>query len=88
MVKNVLAAEGVETEVEEILVQNEEMASVLKFLGSPTIRVNGRDVAGEARKAEGFALSCRLYPGSKEVGLPPAELIHRAVIKARQGESA
>jgi hypothetical protein len=88
MVKNVLAAEGVETEVKEILVQDEEMAGELKFIGSPTIRVNGRDVAGEPRKAQGFALSCRLYPGSKEVGLPPAELIHRAVIEARQGESA
>jgi len=86
MVKDVLAAEGVMTEVHEVLVRDEEMASQLKFLGSPTIRVNGRDVAEEARKAQSFALSCRLYPGSKEVGLPPTELIHRAVIEARQGE--
>jgi hypothetical protein len=86
MVKDVLAAEGVETEVQEVLVQDEEMASELKFLGSPTIRVNGRDVGGETRSAQGFALSCRLYPGSKQVGLPPAEMIHRAAIEARQGE--
>jgi hypothetical protein len=26
-----------------------------------------------------------LYPGSKRVGLPPAEMVHRAVLKARQG---
>jgi hypothetical protein len=86
MVKDVLAAEGVVTEVQEVLVRDKDMASELKFLGSPTIRVNGRDVAEETRKAQSFALSCRLYLGSKEVGLPPAEMIHRAVIEARQGE--
>jgi hypothetical protein len=26
-----------------------------------------------------------LYPGSKQVGLPPADMVHRAVLKARQG---
>ena len=86
LVKDVLAAEGVVTEIQEVLVRDEGMASELKFLGSPTIRVNGRDVAGETRTVQSFALSCRLYPGSKQVGLPPAEMIHRAVIEARQGE--
>jgi hypothetical protein len=86
MVKDVLAAEGVVTEVQEVLVRDEGMASELKFLGSPTIRVNGRDVAGETRKVQSFALSCRLYLGSKQVGLPAAEMIHRAVAEARQGE--
>jgi len=86
MVKDVLAAEGVATEVHEILVRDEGMASELRFLGSPTIRINGRDVAGDTRKAQSFALSCRLYPGSKQVGLPPAEMIRRAVVKARKGD--
>jgi hypothetical protein len=58
------------------------MASELRFLGSPTIRVNGRDVAGETRNAQSFALSC---PGSKQVGLPPFEMVRRAVVEAREG---
>ena len=86
MVKDVLAAEGAVTEVQEVLVRDEGMASELKFLSSPTIRVNGRDVAGETPKVQSFPLSCRLYPGSNQVGLPPAEMIHRAVIEARLGE--
>lgn len=85
LVKSVLAAEGVATEVHEVLVRDEGMASELRFLGSPTIRINGRDVAEEAQKVQSSALSCRLYPGSEHVGLPPAEMIHRAVIEARQG---
>jgi hypothetical protein len=83
LVKEVLAAEGVAADVYEVLVRDEGMADELRFCGSPTIRINGRDVAGESEKVERFALSCRLYPGSKEVGLPPAEVIHRAVLEAR-----
>jgi hypothetical protein len=85
MVKDVLAVEGVVTEVQEVLVRDEGMASELRFLGSPTIRVNGRDVAGETRNAQSFALSCRLYPESKQVGLPPIEMVRRAVVEAREG---
>lgn len=84
LVKHVLAAEGVEAEIQEVLVRNEEMAIEVGFCGSPTIRINGRDVAEESQDAGSFALSCRLYPGSKQVGLPAAEMVHRAVLKARQ----
>lgn len=86
LVKDVLAAEGVATNVHEVLVQDEGMAGALKFLGSPSIRINGRDVAGEAQTAKNFAISCRLYPGSQQIGLPPVEMVHRAVLEARQGE--
>ncbi len=85
LVKDALAGEGVAAEIHEVLVRDEEMASELRFTGSPTIRINGKDVAGESRNPPGFALSCRLYPGSKTVGLPPAETVHQAVLKARQG---
>ncbi len=85
LVKDALAAEGVATQIHEVLVRDEEMASELRFTGSPTIRINGKDVAGESQNPPGFALSCRLYPGSKRVGLPPAEMVHQAVLKARQG---
>jgi len=84
LVRHVLGAEGVEAEIHEVLVSDEGMASELGFCGSPTIRINGRDVAGESQDTRSFALSCRLYPGSKQVGLPPAEMVHRAVLKARQ----
>jgi hypothetical protein len=85
LVKQVLAAEGVDAEIHEVLVRDEGMANKLGFCGSPTIRINGRDVVGESQDARSFALSCRLYPGSKQVGLPLAEMVHRAVLKARQG---
>ena len=84
LVKDVLAAEGITTEVYEVLVRDEQMAGKLKFLGSPAIRIDGRDVAGESKTVNNFALSCRLYPGSKQTALPSAEMVHRAVLEARQ----
>jgi hypothetical protein len=86
LIKDVLAGEGVATDIHEVLVRDERMAGELKFVGSPTIRINGRDVAGEPQTAKNFAISCRLYPGSKRIGLPPAEMVQRAVQEARQGE--
>lgn len=86
LVKDILAAEGVAAEIREVLVRDEGMASELSFRGSPTIRINGRDVAGDSQAAQSFGLSCRLYLGSKQIGLPPAEMIHRAVLEASQGK--
>jgi len=83
LLKDVLAAEGVQAEVKEVLVVDGKMASELKFLGSPTIRINGLDIAPESPK--GGTLACRLYPGSPQIGVPPMEMVRRAVVKARKG---
>ncbi|HEV2398066.1 MAG TPA: DUF2703 domain-containing protein [Candidatus Sulfotelmatobacter sp.] len=88
LVKEILAAQGIAAEIREVLVSDESTANLLQFFGSPTIRVNGRDVAREANELQSFGLSCRLYAGSKPTGLPPAELIHQAVMEARRGERA
>ena len=82
LLRDVLAAEGVLAEIHEVLVRDEGIARELKFAGSPTIRINGRDVAGETEPAKNYALRCRLYTGSKHAGLPPAEMVHRAVVEA------
>lgn len=83
LVKEVLAKQGVEAEITEVLVTDEQTARQLRFPGSPTIRINGRDVAEPPET--GFALKCRLYPGSLRIGLPPPELLSLAVAAARQG---
>jgi hypothetical protein len=85
LVKDILAAEGIAADIREVLVADERMASELGFCGSPTIRINGRDIAGEPQKAQTFTLSCRLYPGSKPIGVPPAEIIRQAVLEGRKG---
>jgi hypothetical protein len=85
LVRDVLDSEGVAAEVREVLVTDDSMATGLAFSGSPTIRINGRDIAGESSHAKASGLSCRLYPGSIEMGLPPIEMVRRAVVEAREG---
>ena len=87
MVRDVLTSEGIVAEIRELLVTNEAMATDLAFSGSPTIRINGRDVAEDSSQAKALALSCRLYRGSAEIGLPPVETVRRAVIEAREGNT-
>jgi hypothetical protein len=85
LLRDVLRAEGVAAEIHEVLVTDETMATDLRFCGSPTIRINGCDITGASSHAKAFALNCRLYSGSPEIGLPPLEMVRRAVIAARGG---
>jgi hypothetical protein len=60
LLETVLADRGVEATVELREVRTESEAKALRFPGSPTIRVDGRDV--DAVGAEGRpALNCRIY---------------------------
>ena len=84
--REVLLAEGVRTEINEVAVTDTKTAEEFKFRGSPTIRINGRDIAGEAHSPAPFALACRMYSGTKEPGVPPVEMMQRAVREAVVGE--
>ena len=60
LLQTVLAERGVEATVELREVRTESDAQTLRFPGSPTIRVEGRDV--DAAGADGRpALTCRIY---------------------------
>jgi len=86
LLKAVLLAEGVRTQINEVAVTDTRTAEEFKFRGSPTIRINGRDIAGESHSPTSFALACRMYPGSKEAGVPPLQMMQRAVREALVGE--
>jgi copper chaperone CopZ len=82
-VKEALRTEQMSGEIVEIEVLDAEMARRQKFLGSPSIRVNGLDVEPEARSRDGFGMMCRTYAGgSGRSGLPSRELIRAALREA------
>jgi hypothetical protein len=47
--------------IRTVVVNTDEQAQVWGFAGSPTFRVDGRDIFGSDQTP---ALSCRLYPGA------------------------
>ena len=76
LVREVLGELGLSTEIREIEVSSAEDAERLRFLGSPSIRVNGSDIEPGADERTEFSLSCRVYGAT---GLPPKELIVAAL---------
>lgn len=86
--RDVLSAEGVQAEIDEVPVRDAKTAEKYGFPGSPTIRINGRDIAGEQHSPLSFALACRVYPGAEKAGVPPLGMMQRAVREALARESA
>ncbi|MBZ5626145.1 MAG: DUF2703 domain-containing protein [Acidobacteriia bacterium] len=78
--RTVLLQEGLPADVSEIEVKDESAAKALRFLGSPTIRVNGLDIEPAARNFMSTGFACRRYPG----GLPSEEMIRRALQDAQE----
>ena len=76
--RHVLGLQAVTAAIREIAVTDEIIAVDLRFPGSPTIRVNGRDVEPEGIGS--FGLACRLYGDG--TGIPSEEVIARAVSSA------
>lgn len=90
-VSKVLKATNVEVEVNKINVINEELAVQHKFISSPTIRVNGRDIQMDIKESLcescgdlcGDEVDCRVwfYKGV-EYTVPPKAMIIEAILKA------
>jgi hypothetical protein len=88
-VEGVLRAIGARVELHRVHVQSVEQARELRFVSSPTIRLNGRDIASEAVESEcgadvcgcGSGASCRVwrYLG-REYTEAPVGLIVDAVL--------
>ncbi|MGD9736703.1 MAG: DUF2703 domain-containing protein [Solirubrobacterales bacterium] len=75
-----LAEEGIAEAVELRQLGTVEDAERERFLGSPTVRVDGADVEPGAAEREDFGMKCRLYRSS--IGLehlPPHEWIRAAL---------
>jgi hypothetical protein len=70
------ASAGSPTEVRLVRIESEDAAIERRFLGSPSVRVNGEDVEPSARDRSDFGLQCRVYEidGAIE-GAPPTRWI-------------
>ena len=65
-VESVLQAAGVEVQVTKTLVNSEQKARALNFVSSPTIRVNGRDIALEFRESRCESEACACAAGDRD----------------------
>src|SRR5215212_10205682 len=77
--REVMTEEGIPSEVEVIEVETEEQARELRFVGSPTIRVDGQDI--DPPNDSRYALACRAYrlEDDRISPLPSRDMIRRAL---------
>jgi len=88
-VKEVLDETGLTANVVEQRVLDVSSAIAMRFLGSPTVQVNGVDVEPSARTSDEFGLTCRMYlSGERQEGVPPVQLLREAILAARDQYSA
>jgi hypothetical protein len=82
--RELLADEWIEDEIELRRVEMIEDAEGERFLGSPTVRIDGEDVDPGACEREDFGLKCRLYRSGDGVSTtPPEPWIRAALERAR-----
>jgi len=79
LIREVIAELGIPARVISIEVKDSADAERRRFLGSPTVRVNGVDIEPAARDRIDYAWGCRRYG---DAGVPPREMI-AAAIRAR-----
>jgi hypothetical protein len=78
--RELLDSRSVAAEIELVRVDNADAAERERFLGSPTVRVDGEDVEPGAADRSDFGLKCRLFATPDGLqGTPPDEWIIAAL---------
>lgn len=79
-VRQAIERAGAEAELHLVRLEGEADAVARGFLGSPTVRVDGRDVDGSAAARTDFGLQCRVYSVDGRLeGAPPIDWIEAAL---------
>jgi len=81
--RELVAGEGIDEEVKLRRVETPDEAACERFLGSPTVRIDGEDVDPTGKDRSDYGLECRLYRTDGGLGrMPPEEWIRAALRRA------
>jgi hypothetical protein len=79
-VRSAISHAAVDSELRVVAVQTDADARRLRFLGSPSVRIDGLDVDVTARTRNDFGLQCRIYACQGRIlGAPPMQWIAEAL---------
>lgn len=75
-----LRLEQVAADVDMVQVADDADAHTKRFVGSPTVRIDGVDVEGPDAEKRGYGFGCRVYSdGARMTGWPSVEQIRQAL---------
>ena len=82
LVERVSGELGLDLEIRLLDVPDQEAAQRLRFLGSPTIRIGGRDVDPCTEERSDYALSCRVFRTDAGItGQPDERWVREALLR-------
>ncbi len=88
--RNAFKIAGYSLEYHKVKIETAEMAKKYRFLSSPTIRVNGRDICDSVQENDcgccgdiaGTQVNCRVFSyKGKQYEVPPSEMLAEAILK-------
>lgn len=91
-----LQLSGYRVENRKVEIDSPELAEKFKFMSSPTIRINGRDIFGEVKEnrcgccgeISGTDVDCRIFEqNGLAYEVPPREMLAEGILRAVFGES-
>jgi hypothetical protein len=86
LVERVAGELRLQPDIELVEVPDDEAATRLRFLGSPTVRVEGQDVEPGAEERSDFALSCRVFrTDAGIIGQPDERWVRDALLRETRG---
>ena len=78
--REILEQSGVPAEIDLRRIADDQAAQRERFLGSPTVRVDGHDVEPDAELRTDYGMKCRLYRTASGLsGQPPQECLQAAL---------
>ena len=84
IVEEVLREEGLPPDIIEIEISDPAQAAALSFVGSPTVRVDGKDVEPGVNLFPSYGVSCRTYfVDGRFEGTPRREWIRNAALASK-----
>ncbi|TDJ50493.1 MAG: DUF2703 domain-containing protein [Nitrospina sp.] len=85
LLKELMAVCDVAVPIKLVKVSTTEEARKVKFMGSPSIRIDGVDIEGNGKTTGGdFSLKCRVYKYNWVFqGVPPKKLLREAIETAK-----
>jgi hypothetical protein len=83
LVQRIRAELGIDAELRTTLISDQAAADQARFPGSPTVRVDGRDVEPGSEPPAEYALACRLYRLEHRLaGQPDERWVREALLQA------
>jgi hypothetical protein len=79
-IERIAAEDHVMIDLRLVEVTTPEVAEAMRFLGSPSVRVNGRDVEPGADDRDTFVIACRVYQTEAGIGGQPSDAWIRAAL--------